>query len=901
QQQVESDANAAEPQPQATRDVEPAPNTQPDAPAADNPAPADAAKPSPAEDAAAENTAAKDTAAKDTAAKDTAGYRIMGNSMSMIFSPDGRRLAVMNGNPTRTLYRDGRSIANGWKPIVDVIDSETEQVVTSLDLSDLPSDDDRPADQGPTFVEATAIAFSPDANLLAVGTSVGHLRLYNAATGELVKSLDDEAGRTAIENIPEVWHRQPRVMGRVKAVAFSPDGRRIAVCGESFTDWSRSLDRIDRGGISQTAPGRLKVFELDSGKLVFNPPAHDDQVMDVAYSPDGKYLASAGRWMDSLETGQHGNGLILFDAKTGERRARLDLQLRGWMYDVEFSPDSQRLLIGAQDFDSGGGNGTGVVAMIASETAAVLWKRTVTRSAMKVAFYSQESAAIVLQNRESLAFLADESGRTEMVLRPPITELQKKEKQPRCESFAMSPLGHLLAFGVVEKGRGRLHYLRIGKLERKQDVDDNSPNPPAGEPGDPQAAGSQSEAPTANIRSTDALAPQNVAEHLPNSLRRHYGNGLLAMFDNDGQAVSATASGDVVTDELLEDLADLPRLRELHLEVSKHLTEAGLRQLGRMRSLEKLSLYNINTEGAALGDQAIRGIIGLDSLRELSIDECGTTDAGAKLLEQFPQLTSLSLRQEAKLTDEALRSIGKLTRLESLALDSYVATERFGRMQFSAEGVRHLGGLTNLRALHLVGHEVPADMMHFPNLTTIALGHPMVGDDVAKKLSEHRSLTAVELTYCGITDRGLGDLASLPNLQRLDISSQRLTDAALEPFREHPQLTHLSLRAGGVTDRTLQHIAKIETLRRLDLNGSGQPGFSPGRNFTSHGLASLSQLPYLKTLWLTNFQLDGEYGSLTQFKQLRELTMMMCDITQSELESLGAALPNTQITHTTGG
>ncbi|MCA9206043.1 MAG: hypothetical protein KDA59_23480, partial [Planctomycetales bacterium] len=448
---------------------------------------------------------------------------------------------------------------------------------------------------------------------------------------------------------------------------------------------------------SQTAPGRLKVFELDSGKLLFNPPAHDDQVMDVAYSPDGKYLASAGRWMDSLETGQHGNGLILFDAKTGERRARLDLQLRGWMYDVEFSPDSQRLLIGAQDFDSGGGNGTGVVAMIASETAAVLWKRTVTRSAMKVAFYSQESAVIVLTNRESLAFLADESGRTEMVLRPPITELQKKEKQPRCESFAMSPPGHLLTFGVVEKGRGRLHYLRIGKLKRKQDVDDNSPNPPAGEPGDPQAAGSQSEAPTANIRSTDALAPQNVAEHLPDSLRRHYGNGLLAMFDNDGQAVSATASGDVVTDELLEDLADLPRLRELHLEVSKHLTEAGLRQLGRMRSLEKLSLYNINTEGAALGDQAIRGIIGLDSLRELSIGECGTTDAGAKLLEQFPQLTSLSLRQEAKLTDEALRSIGKLTRLESLALDSYVATERFGRMQFSAEGVRHLDGLTNLR------------------------------------------------------------------------------------------------------------------------------------------------------------------------------------------------------------
>lgn len=890
-QPAESDANtaepnAAEPQAQATRDVEPEPDKQPDARAADNSAPADAAKPSPA----------ADTAAKDTAAKDTPGYRVMGNSMSMIFSPDGRRLAVMNGNPTRTWYRDGRTIANGWKPIVDVIDSETDQVVTSLDLSDLPDDDDRPADQGPTFVEATAIAFSPDGNLLAVGTSVGHLKLYIAATGKLVKSLDDETGRAAIENIPDVWQSQPRVMGRVKAVAFSPDGNRIAVCGESFADWSRSLDRIDRGGVSQTAPGRLKVFDLDSGKLLFKPPAHDDQVMDVAYSPDGKYLASAGRWMDSLETGQHGNGLILFDAKTGERRARLDLQLRGWMYDVEFSADSQSLLIGAQDFDSGGGNGTGVVAMIASETAAVLWKRTVTRSAMKVAFYSQESAVIVLQNRESLAFLAAESGRTEMVLRPPVTELQKKEKQPRCESFAISPAGHLLAFGVVEKGRGHIHYLRMGKLKPDADVENDSPNLPAGEASNPQP-----DSPTVDSGATNSVAPHSVVERLPNWLRPYYGNGLSATLDDDGEVVTVTASGDVVTDEILEKLVDLPELRELHLEVSKHLTEAGLRHLGRMSTLQKLSLYNINTEGAALGDQAIRGMIGLDSLRELSIGECGTTDAGAKLLEQLPQLKSLSLRQEGKLTDEALQSIGKLTRLESLALDSYVATERFGRMQFSAEGVRHLGGLTNLRALRLFGHEVPADMMHFPNLTTVALGHPMVGDDVAKKLSEHRSLTAVELTYCGITDQGLGDLASLPNLQQLDLSSQRLTDAALEPFRGHPQLTHLSLRAGGVTDRTLQQIAKIETLRRLDLNGSGQPGFSSGRNFTSTGLASLARLPQLRTLWLTNFDLDGGYGSLAQFKQLRELTMMMCNITVAELESLEAAQPNTRITHTTGG
>jgi hypothetical protein len=86
---------------------------------------------------------------------------------------------------------------------------------------------------------------------------------------------------------------------------------------------------------------------------------------------------------------------------------------------------------------------------------------------------------------------------------------------------------------------------------------------------------------------------------------------------------------------------------------------------------------------------------------------------------------------EGRLTNEALVSIGKLSRLESLSLESYVGTERLGRMRFSPDGLRHLSELKELRELHLVGHEVPAHALDFPKLTSLSLGHPRVGDSTS--------------------------------------------------------------------------------------------------------------------------------------------------------------------------
>jgi Leucine-rich repeat (LRR) protein len=345
----------------------------------------------------------------------------------------------------------------------------------------------------------------------------------------------------------------------------------------------------------------------------------------------------------------------------------------------------------------------------------------------------------------------------------------------------------------------------------------------------------------------------------------------------------------------------LPTLREVYIEVTKGITPAGLAHLAKLRNVEKLTLYDVNREGAGLGDDAIRSLVGLPALRELSLGECGTTNAGAKLLEQLPQLTALNLRQEGRLTDDALKSIGTLTRLTSLSLPNYVATERLGRMQFSAEGIRHLGGLKELESLHLVGHNVAADALVFPKLTSLSLGNASVDDSVALRIGQLRNLAQLELTYCDITDAGLGHIASLPKLRRLDISSSRIADAGIEPFRAHQKLEHLSLRATNLTDETLRHLAQIKTLTRLDLHGSGLPGSDTGAVFSIAGLEQLKSLPRLETLWLTNFDIPGGYGGLKELQHLRELTFMMCNVTDQELELLERALPDTNISHASGG
>ncbi|KAF8534806.1 putative WD-repeat protein [Trichophaea hybrida] len=166
----------------------------------------------------------------------------------------------------------------------------------------------------------SAVAFSPDGQLLASASSDRTVRLWDPSTG---------ASRGTLEG-----HSH-----RVTAVAFSPDGQLLA---------SASSDRT------------VRLWDPSTGASRGTLEGHSDYVTAVAFSPVGQLLASAS--VDKT--------VRLWDPSTGASRGTLeghlaqvtavafspDGALRGtfntrpyFMSAVAFSPDGQRLTCASAD------------------------------------------------------------------------------------------------------------------------------------------------------------------------------------------------------------------------------------------------------------------------------------------------------------------------------------------------------------------------------------------------------------------------------------------------------------------------------------------------------------------------------------------------------------------------
>lgn len=393
---------------------------------------------------------------------------------------------------------------------------------------------------------------------------------------------------------------------------------------------------------------------------------------------------------------------------------------------------------------------------------------------------------------------------------------------------------------------------------------------------------------------------EEIKRVLPDWLKPLSNQGILANLDEDNNVVSLY-TGEILTDDMLARMKSVPKLRELDIGSPDKVTSAGLKHLAQLTSLQSLTLSGLRHKNQWLGDEAIKELIGLKSLRRLTINMCGITDASVKSLEGMATLSHLSIISEGRLTDKALASLGTMKKLQSLDLSSYVDTEQLGKMHFSAAGIRQLAGLQNLEELLLVGHDVPADALDFPRLTSLSLSGDTITDTTADAIARLRKLKTLQLVYTNITDRGLQAITSLPELRRLNLDSKVITDKGTGLLPKLTHLEHLSLRVSGLTDATLEHLLKMQSLRRLDLSGSGESGLRYEKSFSIAAVARLKALPQLVTLSLTNLDAPDSYLALQELTQLRELTLMMTNIDKKEFDALADRLPNTRINHSNSG
>jgi WD40 repeat protein len=157
----------------------------------------------------------------------------------------------------------------------------------------------------------------------------------------------------SVDDTVRVWDAQTGQelfsfkIGPSNGVAFSPDGKRLATSG-----------RWQDGGV----PGDVQVWDTQTGEELLSLKGFAGPYPTLAFSPDGKRLASSPRRsdIDSADPPETGETKV-WDAQTGQEL----FTLKDTLGSVTFSPDGKRL--------AGSGGGSSIVKVWDAQTGQELF------------------------------------------------------------------------------------------------------------------------------------------------------------------------------------------------------------------------------------------------------------------------------------------------------------------------------------------------------------------------------------------------------------------------------------------------------------------------------------------------------------------------------------------------
>ena len=395
---------------------------------------------------------------------------------------------------------------------------------------------------------------------------------------------------------------------------------------------------------------------------------------------------------------------------------------------------------------------------------------------------------------------------------------------------------------------------------------------------DPAAIQAAEQLPAAMPRVFDVAGIQRLAASVPKSIRTIEGIGLddeciaalakwkglegLVLRPANRLLVDRLGPGGLqgpiapITDAGLRQLAQIPTLRQLHLDRLRRTTAVGLAELAQLPQLTELHCDTMVIDDATL--------VKLSSLplRSLHLSNCrGFGRVGIDAITQLHDLRELAFVGCVHLEQEWLERLADLQKLERVDL-SYVGSRTFftGISEFG-DPVAPGSGVTS-RVLAALGK--------LPQLRELNVAYGGVDGAGLRGLQSATALRSLDLFGTAVNT---ADLAELPAaLTRLVLGNcppasgghgqpaQQLGHDLGEALASAtPRLTELVLaHSATLTDVTVRSLQAVRSLRRLDL--------SHCRGLSTDSAAALVAMP-----WLEELKLDGIAFGSAEFDQLRAM------------------------------